>query len=115
PDDSDDAGRRGVGFRFSTVAGDVGWTPCARDESTQTTGTTIGTVVAYARYRLRIRIPSGGTSAFFSVNGAAEQQITTNLPSPSGGLGPTWRIYTQTAATRNLHVQRLRLAFGEEV
>src|SRR5690606_14980631 len=38
PGDSDDAGRRGVGFRFSTGAGDVGWTPCGRTGSTHTTG-----------------------------------------------------------------------------
>ena len=94
-------GGSGVGFRYSTVAGDSGWVGVTRDGATQTVSAAVAGIAVSTEYRLRIRIPEI-TSAFFSVNGGTEVEVTTNLPATNISL--RWRVVvvTQTAATRDL-------------
>lgn len=100
-------------FRFSSAAGDVGWVPVTCDgSSNQTTGTGIGTVTPDTIYRLRIRVPAGATSAFFSVNGGAEQQITTTLPPTSTPFGWRLQLYTLSAAIRSFEIARVTILQG---
>ena len=91
----------GVGFRYSTVAGDGGWVGVTRDGATQTVSAAVASIAASTNYRLRIRIPEI-TSAFFSVNGGAEVEVSANLPATNISL--RWRVVvvTQTGATRDL-------------
>jgi hypothetical protein len=110
--DSDTASGQFMGFRFSTVAGDTGWTPVTRDATTQTAGTTIGTVTADTPYHLKIRCTSG--SAFFSVNGGVETEITTNLPVSTQDLGINHRGFTQNATAKKMGISRSRLVFGTQ-
>jgi hypothetical protein len=98
PSDSDTINGHGAMFRFSSVAGDTGWTPVVRDGTTQAVGTTIGTVVADTPYRLRIRMTA--TDVFFSVDGGAEQQMSANLPGATQGLGLGHMQINQANAAR---------------
>lgn len=105
------AGTEFAGFRFSTVAGDVGWTPITCDGTTQNAGTTIGTVSADTFYRLRIRKPVGVTALYFSVNNSAEQVVSSNLPQLTTDLGFCVRCITTSAAIRRLLFSRLRVMY----
>lgn len=100
---SDTAAGSFVGFRFSTVTGDGGWLPVARDGATQSNGVAIGTVATSTIYKLRIRIISGTPMAFFSVNDGGEQAYGTNLPAISTDLGVVCRVIPQAAAIKILN------------
>lgn len=97
-----------AGFRFSTVAGDTGWTPVTKDSSTQNTGSAIGTVAANTVYRLRIRSTIGGTALYFSVNDGAEQALASNLPAVTKDLGFIARVIPTSNNQRDLLFGRAR-------
>lgn len=110
--DSDTAPGHFMGFRFSTVAGDTGWTPITRDGATQNAATTIGTVAANTAYRLKIRCTSG--HVFFSVNGGTETDVTSNLPTSTQDLGVNHRGFTQNGTAKKMGICRSRLVFGTQ-
>lgn len=88
-----------------------GWFPITYSGSVRTAGTAIGTVATSTTYLLRIRVI--GTSAFFSVNNGAEQEVTTNVPATGSGYTfPTAVAVTTTAATRTLSLSRMTLDMG---
>lgn len=103
-------GNDAIMFRFSTVVPDTGWVPFVRGGSTNTVGTGIGTVTADTTYTLRIR--RVGSSAFFSVDGGAEQEINTNLPTVTTQLNWAAQIYTQAAAAKDLLLSRAYIQYG---
>src|SRR5690606_9834092 len=100
PSNSDTPPNHSACFRFSSVAGDTGWTPLTRDGSTTNVGTTMGTVVASTRYRLRIRRDANGVH--FSIDGGAEQTLTANLPSDTQGLAVAVRGFATTTSPRTI-------------
>ena len=112
---SDDLPDEGAAFRFSTVVGDTGWTPVTRDGATQNVGIPIGSApVADTIYRLRVRTIDGGTVWRFSVDGSAEQSVSTNVPQPNENMGWGCRLFTATSASRNIGFLRAHLEFGED-
>lgn len=115
PTNSDDIADEGAAFRYSTVAGDAGWTPVTRDGATQNVGSAIGlTPVADTVYRLRIRTIDSGTTWKFSVNASAEQDVTTNVPQPNENMGWGCRVFAVTNSARNIGLVRVHLEFGED-
>lgn len=112
---SDDLPDEGAAFRYSTAAGDTGWTPVTRDGATQNVGSPIGLApVAETIYRLRVRTIDGGTAWRFSVDGSAEQSVSTNVPQPNENMGWGCRLFTVAAASRNIGFLRAHLEFGED-
>lgn len=108
PNDADalTAATKAIAWRYSAGV-DAGWTPILNDGTTQTAGTTIGTVAVSTVYKLRIRIASAGTpTAYFSVNDGAEQAVTTNFPAIATDLGVYIAIGNQTAAAHVLNFGR---------
>src|SRR5690606_22539031 len=106
----------GAAFRYSTVAGDAGWTPVTRDGTTQNVGTAIGsTPTADTIYSLRVWTVNGGTTWKFSVNGGVEQNVSTNVPQPNENMGWGCRIRNVIASARNIGLVRAQLTFGEVV
>jgi hypothetical protein len=108
--DSDTPGTRLVAFRYSTVAADAGWVPCTKNAGVQTTGTAIGTVAADTWYKLRIR--RVGTSAFFSVDGGTEQQLSSNVPTGTTAFIWCMTIYTRAAAAKDMNIAGAYLEYG---
>src|SRR5690606_3504055 len=112
---SDVLADEGAAFRYSTVAGDTGWTPVTRDGTTQNVGSAIGlTPVADTVYRLRIRTLDSGTTWKFSVNAGAEQDVTTNVPQPNENMGWGCRLFAVANSARNIGLVRVHLEFGED-
>jgi hypothetical protein len=106
------AGREFIGFRWSTVAADAGWVPVLNDGTTQNTGTAIGTVAASTAYKLRLRVVSGTSTVYFSVNDSAETAMTTNFPSSAQDLGMVCRCITTSAAIRLLNYSYGKVWWG---
>lgn len=111
--DSDTIATNSVAFRFSSVAGDAGWTPVCRAAGSQTVGTTIGTVVATTPYRLKIRITA--STIYFSVNGGTEQGLMTNLPTNTTDVFTMQRAFAQATSARNVGFCRGTLKWGVAV
>ena len=101
-----------IGFRWSTVTADVGWRPVTKDSSTQNTGVAIGTVAADTKYKLKFRVDSAGGVVYFSVNDSAEQILNANLPAVGTNLGVVVRVYTQTAAIRQINLSRVWVEYN---
>jgi hypothetical protein len=101
-----------IGFRWSTVTADVGWRPVTKDSTTQNTGTAIGTVAADTKYKLKFRVDSGAGIVYFSVNDSAEQSLNANLPAAGTNLGVVVRVFTQTAAIRQINLSRVYVEFN---
>jgi len=66
---------KGVGIRYSTVAGDTGFMPWTADGTTQTIGTVIAPIAASTIYSLKIVVAPGGASASMSINGGTPQTV----------------------------------------
>jgi hypothetical protein len=77
PGTGDSLAANGIGFRYSTVAGDGGWVGVTYDGTQAVTGT-VSSIAANTRYALRIRKVSG--TVFFSVNGGTETSTSTHVP-----------------------------------
>jgi hypothetical protein len=113
---SDDYAAHGAGFRYSTVAGDTGWTPITRNGATQSAGTAIGSApAADTIYKLRIRTIDQGVTWKFSVNGGAEQDKTTHVPTASTTMGLYFKVITQTGSARNIGFCRAQVKYGASV
>lgn len=98
----DTRGAAFAGFRFSSVAGDTGWTPITNDGTTQTDGTTIGTVAINTYYRLRIRVDVNLSTVYFSVNNGAEQAISTTFPPSATDMNVLAMLTVTTNSARTL-------------
>lgn len=101
PPNSDTLGINGVAFRFN---GTGGWVPVAYN-GTQTTGSAIGTVAVSTFYRLRIRVVSATSTAYFSVNDGTEQVVSTNVP--TGPVNLTAVVIATAASARTLLFGRM--------
>lgn len=95
-------------FRFSTVAGDAGWTPIVDTGSVNTAGTTIGTVTANTQYKMEIQIDFANTKTYFRVNSGAWTTISAVPPSGTE-LGICAELVTTTATAKVLNFSRLDL------
>jgi hypothetical protein len=93
-------------FRFN---GTGGWTPLTYDTS-QTTGTTIGTVAINTAYLLKIRVNSDASSVFFSVDNGVEQEITTNIPTNSYMMY-CCIVYATTASARQVQLSHANISY----
>lgn len=83
---ADTMGGLGLGFRYSTVAGDAGFLGVSRDGVTQATWGQVGSnIAANTHYWLRMR--QVGTTGYLSVNDGAETAVTTNLPVAGNAVG----------------------------
>lgn len=102
---------RFVGVRFSTAAGDGGWVGILNDGTTQAAATaTIAAIAASTRYKIRIR--SDGTQAWFSVNGSAEINASTNFPGGATRVGVIMDVHNVIGAARFFEYQRIFGTFG---
>lgn len=97
-----------VAFRYSTVAGDTGWTPIVKDGSTQTVGTTIGTVTANTQYKLKVRIDYPAGKCYFSVNGGAEQAVNA-VPLSGTDMAVTAVLFNTATGQRTIRFSRAEL------
>jgi hypothetical protein len=68
--------RRGVGFRFSSVADAGLWVPWTADGTTQTIGTPMTAILPSTVYLLSIAVASGGTAVTLTINGDAAHAQT---------------------------------------
>lgn len=109
-DDLSTASIQGLGFRFSTVAGDTGWKGCASNGSTQSISNLSGTVEADTRYALQIRYKDG--KPYFSVNSGTQYSLSTNLPAETTQLGFAVRVFTTNAAAKSLKISRIYCSFN---
>lgn len=100
-------------FRYSTVAGDGGWRGMTFSGlgGAQSLSNTVAAIAASTEYLLRIRVSGNGTAIHFSVDGSAEQTITTNLPPTDERMAVTERHYTQTGATRSFDFNRFYIEY----
>lgn len=96
---SDTMAGNGIGFRYSTVAGDTGWVGCARDGTTQSVSAQIAAIAVDTEYLLRMRCD--GTSWYLSVDEGSETTISSNVPGDVG-LGWELRVYTQEAVAKDV-------------
>lgn len=101
---SDSITNKSVMFRFN---GTGGWTPVTYN-STQTTGTTIGTVAVNSLYMLRIRVQ--GLSAYFSVNNGTEQVVSSNVPY-NNALAYCCAVIATTASARQVQLSRMNITY----
>jgi hypothetical protein len=99
-----------IAWRYSTVAGDAGWRPITADGAAQTVGTAMGTIAATTVYQLDFRVTATGVA--FSVDGGAEQTLTTNLVTDTVNLGFRLAIFTQVAASRQVGFGRAVCRYG---
>jgi hypothetical protein len=108
------AGRKFIGFRYSSAAADPGWMPVLNDGTTQNVGTVLGGAIAASTvYKLRVRILSSGTpTAYFSVNDGAEQAMTTNFPAIATDLGAIARNIPVTAVIRTINFSSFDVVWG---
>ena len=90
----------GVGFRYSTVAGDAGWVGVTSDAATQTVSAKVADIAALTVYRLRVRIQD--STAYFSVNGGTEVAVSTTMPDDATLLRWAVIVVPQVTANREL-------------
>lgn len=110
PTNADDqSALKGVGIRYSTVAGDTGFTPWTADGTTQTTGTVIAAIAASTVYQLTIVVTST-TSVSFSVNGSASQTLTIGAGALATNLRMQLCVTTTTASAKALD---FKTVYGE--
>lgn len=103
---ADDQGGAYCAFRFSTVAGDTGWTPIVDTGSVNTPGTTMGTVVANTQYKLEIQIDFANTKTYFRVNGGTWTTISA-IPPTGTSLGLAVELVTTTNTAKTINFSRL--------
>jgi len=101
-----------VAIRYSTTASDTGFKCVTGDGSGQTVSADIAAIAASTAYRFKIRVASAGTAVFCSINGGAEVQVSTTLPTTTQAIGMSHYIYTQAAAIRQWKYSRGLLTFG---
>jgi hypothetical protein len=90
-----------AGAFFEKLAADTDWFPVSRAASSETRGTTLGAVSTTNWARLRVR--KSGANVAFSVDGGAEQTISTNV-SGSATLTPFIQIISTNTTSKNIDV-----------
>jgi hypothetical protein len=99
-----------IGFRYSSNAGDNGWTGFCQD-GVNTSTVTAATIQASTKYVLRIR-KVGGT-AYFSAEGQDEQSISTNVPTGNTPAQLSLEVYTTVGGNvRLVDVGRVGCSIG---
>jgi hypothetical protein len=75
-------------FRYSAEVPDGGFVgvTCNGTAASTSVTSTVAAIAANTEYLLRIRITNNGANAFFSVNGSAEQTLSTNMPLATTGM-----------------------------
>jgi hypothetical protein len=73
------AARKGVGMRYSSVAGDTGWMVWYSDGTTQTVGSQITTIAASTLYTATISV--AGSTTTVTVNGTSQSFTTPSITS----------------------------------
>lgn len=102
----------GIGFRYSSVAGDIGWRGFLDDGTVQGLTADMDTVNPDTRYLLRVRVDgSGGGVAYFAVNNGPEVALSTGMPAAATNMGIAVVVFTNVAAARNLLFSRLRVEY----
>jgi hypothetical protein len=91
-----------VRFSSTTDAGFIGYTQPTGVAQPSSTTSSLGSVATDTEYTIRIRVPAGGASAFFSVNGGTEAELNTNLPAATQTLIPIISCSTKTTAAKTL-------------
>lgn len=100
----------GLGFRYSTTAGDTTWKAVASDGGgTLTVEDTLVAVAGATKYTLKLWVNSDTGSAYFTVNNSEPVIISADLPSASDNLGIIASIQTLTAAARGLGISSIYL------
>jgi hypothetical protein len=110
PSGSDDPTLHGIGYRFSTGAGDTNWQIWRNDNSGGGAVTDSGIVVtADTVYEMWLNYDVAAAGWNTLINGTYTGFITSNLPSITTGL--RWRIYvtTLTAAGRSIKWSRVNI------
>jgi hypothetical protein len=96
-------------FRYSTVAGDAGFTPVTKDATTQNLGSSMLAVAASTRYLFEIELDSINSRAIFTINNGTPQIVTANLPASSTELGVNFILFTTAAVAKNWKFSRLEV------
>jgi hypothetical protein len=79
---------KGVGMRYSQVAGDTGLRPWNSDGSTQTLGSALTPLSLDKAFTLAIRVTDNGTKFTIYVNGVSSS--VQNIPAAALGVNLTW-------------------------
>jgi len=109
---ADATGSSHIGFRWSTVLGDTGWTPQTKNGSSSlTTGTALNTIAGGAVTLTTLRIRKVSGVCYFSVDDGTEQSIATTVPT-TGTLTFIQAVTTKTGATRSFWTRSITLALG---
>lgn len=98
-------------IRYSTVAGDTGWTPVTKDATTQTLGSSIMAIAASTRYLFEIELDSANSRAIFTINNTAQVIIPSTLPASATELGLNFLLFTTAAAAKNWKFSRLAVEY----
>jgi hypothetical protein len=106
--------RRGVGFRFSTIAGDTGWVPWTADGTTQTIGATCSpAMAANTTYILRCTVSVGAGTATMSVNGGPPVSVAIGAAALGTAVGFMWDVITTaTTVTHILDLAAFRVQYN---
>lgn len=107
----DTAAQRTIGFRYSTNVPDGGWVGVMYDGTTQSVSGTIASIATGTNYKMRIR-GDGASNAFFSINGGAETQMSSNYPSGATRVGETAHVYNIDSTARAIEFKRLTCYYG---
>ena len=100
------------GFYFERLAADTNWFIVSRNGSTETR-TDTGVAFAANWTTLRLRRVDASTVAF-SIDGAAEQTIVTNVPDASDTLAIGNMMVPNSTTARNLRIDFFSLACGAQ-
>jgi hypothetical protein len=114
PASSNDPGGSFVGFRFTNVAGDtgtgLGWRADTRNGTTNTVGganvASSANVAVNTSYLLKFRYDSAASKLYLSVNGSAEDSVTTTLPASTTDLGAVLQVITGANTADSILVSR---------
>lgn len=100
------------GVYFEKLAADTNWFAVCRASSTQTR-TDMGVAFAADWVKLRLRRVSA-TAVAFSVNGGAEIQIATNVPTTNQVLAAGFSVVPQSANARSVDVDFFSLKLAAQ-
>lgn len=106
---ADDQAGSYAALRYSTVAGDTGFVPIVDNGTTNTVGSTIGTVAANTQYKVEIFIDFAKTKTYFRVN-AGSWVVVSAVPLSGDELGLCCELVaTSASAARVINFSRFDL------
>jgi hypothetical protein len=106
------ASTAGFFFRYSTIAGDAGWTAICNDGAAQSAGALVAAIAPSTRYTFRIRVDDASGQAWFSVNEGPEVMVSSNLPAQSQDLGAAVLAITTGANLKAIAISRYGCRFS---